>query len=148
MSRIEKQSNKILSTQKIFSSLEKSCTALFKKASKLNLDPSSEIVSSLAKTLDVDISNAREYAMGTVEILIEDANKFMKQKDLFDPTDLQSLRPSQFIWEIWRGDAYGTSEIEAMEEFLAEINDAVDTVSDSERFIKRCQTEYINMLKK
>lgn len=147
MSRIEKQSKKMADVQKLFSSIEKSCMNIYNKSSKLNLRETGDIVNLISKTCDIDIEQARAIANMSLEFILADPNTFMEQKDKFDFTESNNYKSSQFIWEIWNGDAYGSKELIALQEFLDEINENINVISDTDLFVKKCQTDYINMLK-
>jgi hypothetical protein len=145
MSLIELQSQKVENIRQIFLKIEKKSNELMKKARSIDYDKTSK---TLREILDLnDDITAQNITLLTAMLLSKDAEQFLKEKDEFDFTKPLNYKNCQFISEIWSGDTYETKEYEALKEFLADIEESISIVSDNQRFLRRCQAEYINILK-
>lgn len=149
MSKISDASKKMKKAEYLFEDISEKCLKLVKHVSKNKYTESSEIVKKLAETCDIDEEQSLSIVMNTVNLLTQDSLDFLNQKDAFDIFNPdENLDECQFIAEIWNGDAYETTECDALDDFRRDIDDQFLTLKDSNKLLDKCQKEYIELCKK
>lgn len=149
MSKISDTSKKIRKVETLFEDISDKCMKIINYVRKNKYTESSKIVTELADTCDIDIEQSLSVVMSTVNLLVQDAVDFMDQKDYFDILNTETdFENCQFIAEIWNGDAYNTTECEALDDFRRDIEDQYSILRDSDKLLKKCQSEYIALCKR
>jgi hypothetical protein len=149
MSKISDASKKMKKAEFLFEDISEKCLKLVKHVSKNKYTEDSDIVKKLANTCEIDEEQSLSIVMNTVNLLTQDSLDFLNQKDAFDIFNPdQNLDECQFIAEIWNGDAYETTECDALDDFRRDIDDQYATLKDSNKLLDKCQKEYIELCKK
>jgi hypothetical protein len=149
MSKISDASKKMKKAEFLFEDISEKCLKLVKHVSKNKYTEDSDIVKKLANTCDIDEEQSLSIVMNTVNLLTQDSLDFLNQKDAFDIFNPdENLDECQFIAEIWNGDAYETTECDALDDFRRDIDDQYVTLKDSNKLLDKCQKEYIELCKK
>jgi hypothetical protein len=149
MSRINNTSKKLKKVEYLFEDITEKCLKLIRYVGDTKYTESSKIVQRLAETCEIDDEQALSIVLNTCKLLAQDSIDFLDQKDNFDILTIETdFENCQFIAEIWNGDAYDTTECEALDEFRKDIENQFSTLKDTEKLIIKCQTEYISLVKR